>query len=311
MVFLADSNQNARKNPLKYSILHIVAFFSLFWNGHILIAQIKNPESQSAKGSSHVVDSTFVEKPRAKIKVRPHFSMDNRNTVIQATLTDMYGVKAGVEFWRIRIGVGFYFLLQSPFRTWEFEHPVYGPTPVKSKLRFNYFTIFGELVLLHNHRWEISAPTNIGVGNARLFLYNDPGVITPWRRKTFFLIEPAITAHFKLLPWIGLGAGLGYRKIISNQKMVTETFDGAVVIFKIKMFLGEIYQCVRKDKSNCHGLFNFRLKPEYHQQHIERKRLEREEKRLKEQEKIKEQLREKEQQEKEKDQGQGGQGKDE
>ena len=51
-------------------------------------------------------------------------------------------------------------------------------------------------------------------------------------------------ATYRILRWVGLSAGLGYRVGILNNDKVEESFNSPVYTFKFRIFFGEIYKSV-------------------------------------------------------------------
>ena len=45
---------------------------------------------------------------------------------------------------------------------------------------------------------------------------------------------------YKIVRWIGIGSGIGYRLILFKNKNISEHLTSPVFIFKAKIYLGEI-----------------------------------------------------------------------
>jgi hypothetical protein len=45
---------------------------------------------------------------------------------------------------------------------------------------------------------------------------------------------------YKIVRWVGLGSGIGYRLILYKNKNISEHLTSPVFIFKVKIYLGEI-----------------------------------------------------------------------
>ena len=178
-------------------------------------------------------------------KPRPMLSFDNRRSFLLNRGVRIAGIKMGMEFeGRWRGGFGLYWL-RSPIDELRIvdSGPDAGDT-VLARIRFAYIGPYSEVLLFNNKKWEFSAPFTIGFGNSRLE-YTDPaGIVRVLREVTVPLITLNFTGHYKIFSWLGLGAGIGYRKTISGNPIVEDNFDAPFGILKLKLFLGPIYRAV-------------------------------------------------------------------
>lgn len=176
------------------------------------------------------------------------FNFDNRNSFINDQRVQISGIKLGIEWKnRLRTGVGFYFL--SP----ETKHNAPPPDdnvkiPIEARIRFSYFALYGEYVFIDHKRWELSAPVQFGLGTAEYYF---PERDKMPKKRTITLIEPSISAHYKIFPWIGVGVGAGYRQMLGNSNNIEHNLDAPIYYGKVKIFPGAIVQYFsrKKDKN--------------------------------------------------------------
>ncbi|HCQ28890.1 MAG TPA: hypothetical protein DIU39_01310 [Flavobacteriales bacterium] len=173
------------------------------------------------------------------------FSFDSRNTVILGQSAGLFGVKFGIEHnKRHRFGMGIYAIkanstinLGKEQIEYSTENNTLRDTIVDLYAGFDYLTLFYEYVWLTKKRWEISTPVSFGYGTASVnynigkqkIIYADVPVLS---------VEPVVSGHYKVFSWIGIGAGVGYRKVVYTNKKIGHRLDAPLYIFKIKLFLG-------------------------------------------------------------------------
>jgi hypothetical protein len=56
-----------------------------------------------------------------------------------------------------------------------------------------------------------------------------------------------INAQYKVLKWVGLGAGIGYRFMLVSNPEIDTDFSSMVYSIRIKVFLGEIMKTIFPD----------------------------------------------------------------
>ncbi len=173
-------------------------------------------------------------------KGRPHFifNLDNRFTYLNNEFVTILGLRAGLE-WRnrIRAGMGAYFLSTSL----EARPPGISPD-VPSDLEFRYASVFGEYILLKKARWEWSVPVQLGYGHT-FYAYQN-GLKTD-KVKVWF-IEPSVAGHYKFNPYVGVGAGIGYRFMLDDPEKATRDLNAPIYQVKLKIFISEIYRYIRR-----------------------------------------------------------------
>jgi hypothetical protein len=196
-------------------------------------------------------DSIGIQKRRVVLV----FAFDGRYSFIRNQGVNIQGIKAGLEFrskWRV--GLGVYGLLKAEQYTGEVVRKVTGKAvtvPYNARLTFWYGSAYGEYVWLRRQRWEVSFPLNLGIGKTHITAYNSKSgqELKNSQEKTdqtVFLVEPSVTGHYKILNWIGVGGGVGYRWMLFADDRMKSNFNNPIYIIKLKLFLGELIQVVKK-----------------------------------------------------------------
>jgi hypothetical protein len=174
------------------------------------------------------------------------FKFDSRHSYVSHTPTKVFGFKTGLDFRKkIRIGIGYH----------ELEGPRYIDHVIDSMgvildtvpaiLHMNYISVFIEYVIFNEKKWEISLPFQWGFGSSK-YEYTHGGEGYNLLRRPISVFEPTIEGHYKIIPFVGIGAGIGYRFMLLNNKEIEEKFNSPIYILKIKVFLGDIYKAIFK-----------------------------------------------------------------
>ncbi len=211
-------------------------------------------------------DTTAKEKGKWKFL----FAFDARSSFIRfdgATHNaKLFGLKLGATYKnRHRFGWGVYFLQnnKTPIvvekglvpRLDTITNEIVLDTLVH-RVNFGYQSLFYEYVFYQKRRWEFSAPLHIGYGVAEVregirgqlgdSLIGSVGVP---------LMGLSVGGHYKVMPWIGVGAGVGYRLMLSGDNNVRRALNAPLFIIKVKLFLGDTYRGVFKRKHGYRMLY--------------------------------------------------------
>lgn len=165
----------------------------------------------------------------------PEFKFYSRSSFITNAPVNVFGVKAGINFANtLSFGVG-YNRLQSPVYKWvrntnTLFNELY-------KLRFQYGSVYAEYTFYADRKWEFNIPVQLGFGytdyyNGNNGKYIDAGWVA--------MYEPAIIANFRIVKFISIGAGAGYRLMIVTNSKLGEQLTVPQYIFRIKIHLKEI-----------------------------------------------------------------------
>ncbi|MCZ2356756.1 MAG: hypothetical protein LC115_08735 [Bacteroidia bacterium] len=182
-----------------------------------------------------------------KHKIRFLIGLDARNSFVADQKARIGGIRMGLELnKKYRFGLGIYGTEPPVTKAVHVYIPHKSdPVHVSATIRLNYFAAFFEYVWYQSKHWELSTPLIAGLGTIsvkaiRLDLPNDP----PQQFKGITLLgEAAITGHYKIFPWIGIGGGIGYRKLLASP-LVSKNFDSFIYILKIKIFPKPIYDAI-------------------------------------------------------------------
>jgi hypothetical protein len=179
-----------------------------------------------------IFDSALVFK-----KIVPDFGIDGFNTVIRGHSVNFSGIKGGIS-WQEKYALGLsYYLIGSSVD----ERMLYQNQPVNARLHFGYFAIYTEYTFFTNDRWEFVAGMRPGIGR----VYNAYTIGTEERKlgQSYFpLLTPYTEFTFRLVYWLGLTGGIGYRMV------PVDGLSGPWIDFGAAIFFTPLYNRFIKPK---------------------------------------------------------------
>lgn len=186
---------------------------------------------------------TFEEELRSAVKTKPKFEyrMDSRHSFINQTGVKTFGFKLGVQFQdKLSFGLG-YNQLWSPLT----RDLVIDNLEKEVELGFFNLTPYVEYVFYRDERWELSIPVQIGLGNS--FYRKTSGSGDKIFKEFVLSYEPAITCQYRVLKYLGVGLGIGYRFMIVPNRQIEEKFTSPVFIFKSRIYFQDILRDLKHD----------------------------------------------------------------
>jgi hypothetical protein len=177
-------------------------------------------------------------------------SFDGKKSFISSQKASVFGFKLGLQYKnKFRTGLGLYFQGEPATENYTFNE---GATrTVAAKLDFTYLTLFYEPIVFKNKRWELSVPTQLGIGTAQLS-YIDSTQAIPQKTiiysKSAGVTEVVFMAEYKLFRWIGFGSGVGLRAMITEDEVIKKSLNSPIYVFKVRILFGELYKMAFKEK---------------------------------------------------------------
>src|SRR5258705_7951294 len=169
--------------------------------------------------------------------------MDYRNGLIRSDEAHVVGFRAGVEIkQKYRLGVGYHYLSSEVIRNIPviLENDGIGNTNARVHLR--YGSISGEYILFTSELWQISAPLILGAGAS---YYEPPASkYAETKGKFTLVIEPAVTIQYNIIPFIGIGTGIGYRFMPLGDTNLRPVFATPVYDVRLKLLINEVTEAL-------------------------------------------------------------------
>jgi hypothetical protein len=179
----------------------------------------------------HEFKKSFDTKPKLDVK------LDNRFSFIRNSALKTIGIKVGLNFSsKFKVGLGINQMLAPIETTTKDEEGNVVPV----SLKYFYFSPYIEYVYYSSKRWEFSLSTQLGFGGASYQYKNTEGEKIKLKESTVLSYEPAMLIDYKIVRWVGIGTGVGYRMVYYKEPGVPEQFSSPQYVIKLKVYLGEI-----------------------------------------------------------------------
>lgn len=179
-------------------------------------------------------------------KARFILNFDARRQEVLGDVVKFYGLRFGIQKrWNI-IALGLYGL-DTPFEDRGIEVTDLRKDSLDVRTSMNYISSTYERILLDTRKWQLSAPIMAGIGNSPLDVKDSTGVYTRFKDYRVFPLETGVRASYKVLFWLYLQGGVGYRKVLGPSSLVDKKYTGVTWNYGLSIKFGKIYRYA-KDK---------------------------------------------------------------
>ena len=217
--------------------IHFIFFLVFFATGTF---------KATAQSKNMVVDTPLVS---FKNKPKLFLTFDRTSSFVSGKGATTNEIRMGLDFKKkIRFGIGFAGLASDIVAN---KTIVTQNTSVDSivpaKLTLSYLSLSGEYTFYESKRWQITMPVVIGFGSSYFSYYEKINGSYKTKRTDeggVILMGPSGVVTYRILRWIGLSGGIGYRHMIVNNSKVKESFNSPIYLFRVRIFMGEIYKTV-------------------------------------------------------------------
>lgn len=184
-----------------------------------------------------------------KHKPKLSFRFDNRYSFTATTPSKIIAFKLGAEFnEKFKVGGGYNILISKLIKPVYIESGGVIKDTVTSTLKMGYMSYYAEYVFFKNKRWEFSIPIQLGFGNTH-YEYHYGGIKFKNNWSVIINYEASVTGQYKIIKWLGIGAGLGYQLMLKDNPHINENFNTPIYVIKLKIFIGDIYKSVFPPKT--------------------------------------------------------------
>ncbi|MES2629390.1 MAG: hypothetical protein V4616_10530 [Bacteroidota bacterium] len=161
--------------------------------------------------------------------------LESRNSFISNSGVQTTGIKVGANYGpNLNLGVGYHFMTRKSaeriLRNMD--------KPDFSQLHLDYVSAFIEYRFFNKGRYSAAIPLQVGVGSA--FFQQQPQDIA--QVKAVVLYEAMLNGEMKLLKYFGVGAGLGYRICLLNNRAFGLQMNSPLYNVRFNVYFQEIYQ---------------------------------------------------------------------
>ncbi len=86
--------------------------------------------------------------------------------------------------------------------------------------------------------------TQIGLGEAQYSYLDEIGDRQTVAKTTILTYEPAMQIDYRIVRWVAIGTGIGYKMEFYRKGSVSEPLSSPQFIMKVKVYLGKIYRTI-------------------------------------------------------------------
>jgi len=185
-------------------------------------------------------DSTHIYRFR---KVRPFFSLDNRNSFIKDAPVNVQGIQLGVIFKeKHTFGFGYYTIRATSNQ--KVTTKTGTGIEANRTLSLNYLTVFYQYAFIDKRYFELDLPLELGLGGYDVKLTD---VVTNKvlvnKKGGTLIIGGGVGVTIKPFKWVGITGSAGYRNALDNNPNIN--FSGFFYSYGVWVGLGRIYRDVR------------------------------------------------------------------
>ena len=169
------------------------------------------------------------------INGKPGFfiKLDTRGSFVSNRHVRINGIKGGLCFnEKLKMGLGYNWLKSN-------YQPIYNAENVN--LVSHNVSTFVDYVFIDKNAFEFNANIQIAMGNIQ-YQQNKIRLVNSFA----FFYEQSITAEYRVLKYLGLGFGLGYRFVVYNKTAINEKLSAPVYIARLKLYFGDIYKDLKE-----------------------------------------------------------------
>ena len=157
------------------------------------------------------------------------FRFESRNSFLDNERTEVQSLKFGITFDRkLSLGLGYSWLstpVVNPF--YLYDEIIGRDTLINKTLRLNYVCPYIDFIFYKSKKWQYSIPMQFGIGNT-YFTYAYRDIETKSKSRVILLYEPGVNVKYKIFSWLGIGANVGYRIVLKNNKYTGNKFNSPI-----------------------------------------------------------------------------------
>lgn len=217
-----------------------------------LLAECKEPlnlQSMKIKLLCFILLVSAPAMAQSRKNLQPFLVFDSYYSFIGKKSADVWGFKAGIEWneeWRFGIG---YNKLSADIIEYkalpEEEWPHAKNDTVKAQLYLRYFPMMAEYIAYRKDPWQITIPLQLGYGTSYFQYFDKDNNNRRIFEHGVLVFQPGVNVQYKVLKWVGVGAGLGYRFLLVNNPEIETKMNSPVFSIGLKIFIGEIVKSIR------------------------------------------------------------------
>lgn len=187
----------------------------------------------------------MVDSVKLALKSKPklYAGFHNRNTLVNTSTVKLYGLAAGLDFNnKLKLYAGYYFF-NSNQRETILNSREFNYDTVYRDIRLSYFSLGTEYMFYDHGRLSAGWPAQIGIGKMNIG-YQARANILDQRSSIVIPLESGVNGYFRIVNWLVLKAGVGYRITIGNKEAFA--FSSPYYNFGLAVELGTLFDEIQE-----------------------------------------------------------------
>ncbi len=186
---------------------------------------------------------------KKKKQLNPFLVFDNYFSFIGNKSADVWGFRAGIEWnetWRFGAGynkIRSDIIEKKMLQGEELRHS--DNDTVKAQLFLTYYPVMAEYIFYNKDPWIISLPVQAGYGNSYFQYFATDNRERKIFKRGVIVSQTGINVQYKIVKWVGLGAGVGYRLMLLNNPEIETQMNSPVFAIGIKIYLNEVIKSLQ------------------------------------------------------------------
>ena len=189
----------------------------------------------------------LVEDIKKSFSVKPKLllSLGSRDAIVSNTYAKMRHVLVGANYNNVsKVGLTFNWQAKGVYSDYWLDDD----TKLQKQLKIFYIAPYFNYTFYQTEKFEASIPVQIGFGPSYYQYKLCNGEKVNMNKGFNVLYEPAMTATYKPIKYIGLGGGIGYRVPLIKNKKIEEKLLAPYLMWWVKIYFGTFYKDKIKDK---------------------------------------------------------------
>ncbi len=175
-------------------------------------------------------------------KPKPLVGFGGRNSFIQNSRADIWGINAGISLHkRVRIGAGYNYMSSDLTQVLNFNDQTGVAQSVLMHMKLRYVSAYFEYVYFKNKHWEFSIPVQMGFGNSE-YVFSFKGTNYERDNQSIVLYEPMVQTDYYIFSWLGVEADVGLRLMLKNNQAIGKNFNSPMYAFGMFIAWDQLYK---------------------------------------------------------------------
>ncbi|HQV00992.1 MAG: hypothetical protein JNK61_02630 [Bacteroidia bacterium] len=180
---------------------------------------------------------------------KPFFALDFSKSFGGKFGADVFGFRGGVvQNKRLYYGLGYYRINSDRVTDIQTVTESGNDTLIPGKLKYRFVSANLEYVFFKTEKFQTSIPANIGFGYSFYEYFKQRGVAQKTTKNHAAIFTMGIAAHYKIVSWIGIGAGTSFASTLGTNPEHQQNFNTLTYNLGVKIFFDDLVAAIKNYK---------------------------------------------------------------